>query len=197
VQRRAVQLNQDLQAALTALDDVASEPATNTALRALTATVTSLNPQLRFFGPFVTVCNNWNYFFTYLGEHFDEPDISGSAQRALLNTTGRQDNSLGSMGARQPANGESVKEGNAQYLQGQPYFHAVRPDGTADCESGQRGFINRAAKYFEPEYRIAIDPHTPGAQGPTFRGRPSVPAGQTFAPEPETGLSGTFDEGNK
>ena len=41
-----------------ALRDLAAAPATNAALRGLTATVTTLNPQLRFFGPYVTVCNS-------------------------------------------------------------------------------------------------------------------------------------------
>ena len=31
------------------------------------------------------------------------------------------------------------------------------------------------------------DPHTPGAQGPTFAGRPRVPPGETFTREPLTG----------
>jgi ABC-type transporter Mla subunit MlaD len=195
VQRRAVELNEDLQDALVALESLAVEPTTNTALRALTGTVTSLNPQLRFLGPFITVCNSWNYFFTYLGEHFDEPDISGMAQRALLNHTGRQDDSLGSMGARRPANGKNVQEGNAQYMQGQGWMHAIMPDGTADCENGQRGFPFRIAKFFEPEYHIGIDPNTPGAQGPTYTGRPRVPEGQTFSRDPQTGLSSRLDEG--
>ena len=80
--------------------------------RRSTATVTTLNPQLRFYGPYVTVCNAPNYFFTYLAEHFSEADSTGSAQRALLNFAGQQDDSLGSMGADEPANGKSVKQGN-------------------------------------------------------------------------------------
>ena len=96
-----------------ALRDLAEAPGTNAALRGLTATVTTLNPQLRFYGPYVTVCNSWNYFWTYLAEHFSEPDTTGSAQRALLNSTGRQEDSLGSMGADEPANGEGVHRGHA------------------------------------------------------------------------------------
>jgi ABC-type transporter Mla subunit MlaD len=195
VQRRAVELNEDLRDTLETLEDVASEPTTNTALRALTATVTTLNPQLRFYGPFITVCNSWNYFWTYNGEHFDEPDITGTTQRALLNHGGRQDNSLGSMGARQPANGKNVQEGTPQYFQGQVWMHAITRDGKADCENGQRGFIHRAAKFFEPDYNIAIDPNTRGAQGPVFHGRTEVPAGQTFTREPQTGASSGHDEG--
>jgi phospholipid/cholesterol/gamma-HCH transport system substrate-binding protein len=116
VQERAVALNDRLQDTMGALEELTTEPATNTALRGLTATVTTLNPQLRYYGPFVTVCNSWNYFWTNVAEHFSEEDITGSAQRALFNFAGQQDNSLGAMGATAPANGENVKRGNAQYF---------------------------------------------------------------------------------
>ena len=45
------------------------------------------------------------------------------------------------MGADEPANGEGVIEGTPQYAQDQPYGAAVAPDGRADCEAGQRGFV--------------------------------------------------------
>src|SRR5262249_18371007 len=129
VQQRAVALNDRLQDTMNALEDLTEAPTTNTALRAVTASVTTLNPQLRYYGPFVTVCNSWNYFWTNVAEHFSEEDTTGSAQRALFNFAGQQDNSLGAMGATAPANGENVKQGNAQYFQGQVYGAAVTPDG--------------------------------------------------------------------
>jgi virulence factor Mce-like protein len=187
VQERAVELSDELRKTLVSVRELAEAPGTNAALRGLTATVATLNPQLRFYGPYVTVCNNWNYFWTYLAEHFSEPDTTGSAQRALLNLTGRQEDSLGSMGADEPANGEGVIEGTPQFSQDQPYGAAVAPDGRADCEAGQRGFVERQARFFPERYRIARDPRSPGLQGPTFAGRPRVPAGQTFSAEPETG----------
>jgi hypothetical protein len=33
---------------------------------------------------------------------------------------------------------------------------------------------------------VNLNPRTPGAQGPTFKGSPRVPEGQTFAAAPET-----------
>ena len=77
IQRRVPELNERLEGTFAALEDLTAAPSTNAALRALTATVTTLNPQLRFYGPFVTVCNAPNYFFTYLAEHFSEPDQTG------------------------------------------------------------------------------------------------------------------------
>ena len=118
VQKRAVKLNDELAKTLGSVRELAEAPGTNAALRGLTATVTTLNPQMRFYGPYVTVCNSWNYFWTYLAEHFTEQDSTGQAQRALVNTSPRQEDSVGSMGADEPANGEDVKEGNAAYSPG-------------------------------------------------------------------------------
>ncbi len=187
VQRRMPELNKKLEGTFAALQDLTSAPSTNAALRALTATVTTLNPQLRFYGPYVTVCNAPNYFFTYLAEHFSEPDSVGESQRALANTAGQQDDPLGAMGADQAANGHEVKGGNAQFLHGDPYGAAITPDGRADCEAGQRGYPERNARFYDKSFKIDQDARTPGAQGPTYAGRPRVPAGQTYTSIPETG----------
>ena len=186
VQKRVPALNEQARKTLNTVRDLAEAPGTNAALRGLTATVTTLNPQLRFYGPYVTVCNSWNYFWTYLAEHFSEPDTTGSAQRALANFAGPQEDSLGSMGADEPANGKNAA-GTPQYAQDQPYGAAVAPDGRADCEAGQRGYVERQARFFPKQYKIARDPRSPGLQGPTFTGRPRVPRGQTFTAQPETG----------
>ncbi len=188
IQRRVPELNQRLEGTFAALQDLTSAPSTNAAIRALTATVTTLNPQLRFYGPYVTVCNAPNYFFTYLAEHFSEPDTVGESQRALANTAGRQDDSLGSMGADAPANGQEVLQGNKQYLHGDPYGAAITPDGRADCEAGQRGYPERNARFYSSNFKIDQDARTPGAQGPTYTGRARVPAGETYSAIPETGV---------
>jgi len=187
VQRRVPELNKRLEGTFAALEDLTSAGSTNAAIRALTATVTSLNPQMRFYGPYVTVCNAPNYFFTYLAEHFSEPDQVGHSQRAIANLSGRQDDSVGSMGADEPANGNEVIEGNKQYLHGNPYGAAITPDGRADCEAGQRGYLERNARFYDKRFKIEQDARTPGAQGPTYKGRARVPAGQTYTSIPETG----------
>jgi virulence factor Mce-like protein len=186
VQERVPALNEQARKTLNSVRDLAEAPGTNAALRGLTATVTSLNPQLRFYGPYVTVCNSWNYFWTYVAEHFSEPDTTGSAQRALVNFAEPQEDSLGSMGADEPANGKDAA-GTPQFAQDQPYGAAVAADGRADCEAGQRGFVERQARFFPKQYKVARDPRSPGLQGPTFTGRARVPRGETFTAEPETG----------
>jgi virulence factor Mce-like protein len=186
VQRRAPELNEELGKTLDQLRTLAEAPGTLPGVRGLSATVRTLNPQLRFYGPFVTTCNSVNYFFTYLAEHFSEPDSTGQAQRALLNTAGPQDDGIGRMGADEPANG-GPGEGTKQYAQNQPYAAAITPTGEADCETGQRGWLERNAAGLPANYRVNLNPRTPGVQGPTFTGRPRVPEGQTFTYAPETG----------
>jgi virulence factor Mce-like protein len=187
VQKQVPELNERLEGTFAAIEDLTSAPSTNAAIRALAGTVTTLNPQLRFYGPFVTVCNAPNYFFTYLAEHFSESDGTGESQRAIANFAGLQDDSVGSMGADEPANGHEVIEGNKQYLHGDPYGAAITPDGRADCEAGQRGYLERHARFYDKRFKIEQDARTPGAQGPTYTGRARVPGGQTYTSVPETG----------
>ena len=49
---------------------------------------------IKYLGPYQTVCNDWNYFWTYLSEHVSEQTNFGFAQRALINTanTGQPNN---------------------------------------------------------------------------------------------------------
>ena len=189
VSRRGVALNNRLASTLTALGELVAQPDTDRALRGLTGTVTSLNPALRFIGPYITVCNTANYFLTDLSEHVSEPDNTGTSERALLNSAGRQDNSLGAIGAYEPANGENVTDNSTpQFGQNPAAGRAITDDGKADCENGQRGFLHRQARFVaDKRFKIQHDWRTPGVQGTLFGGRASVPPGQTFTALPETG----------
>ncbi|WP_372790731.1 MlaD family protein [Paraconexibacter sp.] len=191
VQRRAVTLNRELGRTLSALERLSNDPGTGIALRGLTRTTGILNPFLRFLGPYITVCNYFNYSWTHAGEHLTEPDPTGTAQRTLLNQTPRNQNpaspSIGSLGAAAPANGEPVVSGSPVNLHNNLYSAAINRDGTADCESGQRGYLKRLNTYGKPELNTVVDPHIPGSQGPTFTGRPRVPEGQTFTRAPQSG----------
>jgi len=191
VQRRAVTLNRELGRTLAAVRRLATSPGTGTALRGLTRTTGILNPLLRFVGPYITVCNYFNYAWTHAGEHLTEPDPTGTSQRSLLNQAPRNQNptspSIGSIGAPRASNGEPVLSGAPVNLHSNAYSAAVNRDGTADCESGQRGYLKRVNTYGDPAMNTVVDPHIPGSQGPTFTGRPRVPEGQTFTRAPQTG----------
>jgi virulence factor Mce-like protein len=196
VLRRSIKLDQRLQDAMRALRDLAIAPSTNLAVRALNGTVTTLNPQLRFYGPYQTVCDNPTLFFTYLAEHISEEDAKGFAQRALLNSAngGKNpdggNNSVGTQGATGFANGvgPANPRGAVEYLHGQPYGAAIDTHGNADCEKGQRGYPEgRLSKDGPAGFKIVTDPHTPGNQGPNYFGRAHVPPGETFQREPSIG----------
>jgi virulence factor Mce-like protein len=194
VLRRTPRLNQDLVIALRALRDLSRSPTTNIALDGLTATFATLNPTLRFIGPHVTVCNYFTYWWTFIADHLSEEDATGTLQRIQVKNAPRQTNGLASFGATEPANGEGADpvttalEGDPVHLHKQEWGRAVDEQGNADCESGQRGYPERVAANAPPNFKIAIDSRTPGNQGPTFTGKPKVPAGQTFSAEP-TGLA--------
>ncbi len=169
-------------------------PGTNVALNALASTTHTLNPMIRYLGPYQTVCDYWNYWWTYLAEHLSEQTEFGFAQRAMLNfTDGTQPDNVGSAGATQPAAGQA---GGPEFLHAQPYGAAIDNQGNADCETGQRGYPKKL-NAFDPQGRnLAVDPHTPGDQGPTFHGRARVPAGETFSRNPQTGPQLPSDPSN-
>ncbi len=199
--RRTPALNANLQQVLGALKQLTLAPTTDIALNALTATVGTLNPMIRYLGPFITVCNDWNYFFTFLGEQFSVPDTYGFAQRLGFGQTSTAPGTIvndvaGTSPAFAPANGQVTKKititndvPNAvpQYAHGQAYGAAVDNQGNADCEGGQRGYPMKLNQYDPLKRNLVVDPHTPGDQGPTYTGSPRVPPGETFTRDPQTG----------
>ena len=187
-------LNANLQQVLSAVQQLALAPGTNAALIGLTSTVGTLNPMVRYLGPFQTVCNGWNYWWTYVAEHLSAQTDFGFAQRAMINLASPSGGSVGQQGVTTPANGTSGSDsppltvfGGLQYLHAQSYGAAIDDQGNADCETGQRGWPKKLNQ-FDPQHRnLAVDAHTPGNQGPTFAGRAHVPAGETFSRNPTTG----------
>jgi len=197
---RTPSLNANLQQVMGALKNLAQAPGTNMAVNALTGTVQTLNPMIRYLGPYQTVCDDWNYFWTYLSEHLSEQTDFGFAQRALINlANSAQPNNIGQAGATAPVNGggsDSLLTGGNEYLHSQNYGAAISTTGAADCETGQRGFVHQL-NHFDPQGRLlATDVHTPGNQGPTFAGRTQVPKGETFTRAPTTGPLPSYNPSN-
>jgi ABC-type transporter Mla subunit MlaD len=212
VTRRSVALQDEVGRTMAELRDLAAAPTTNGAIRGLTATVTTLQPQLRFLGPYVTVCNYWNIFWTFVAEHFTAPDPSGSAQRVLLNGGDDQDDDVSSsMGANEYATGRNVvkpggiKEYTHNNIAGGNALASgpTGPDGSADCTAGQQGYSYSANNRDDtPDrfYRRTVvdqlnDLFFDRPKGSTFnkfdkrgrgfgRNRPRVPEGQTFTDIP-------------
>ncbi len=71
---RTPALNANLQQVLDALKNLSLAPGTNIAINGLTSTVTTLNPMVRYLGPYQTVCDDWNYFWTYISDQVSPAD---------------------------------------------------------------------------------------------------------------------------
>jgi len=191
VLRRTPRFTGKLEGTLRALRDLAASPTTDMTIQGLTATMKTLNPTLRWVGPHVTVCNYFTYFWTFFADHISDEDATGTVQRVQVKLAPLlQNNSMMLLGKPYPANGGPIDPlqkalfGDAAALHDQPYSAAVDANGNADCESGQRGYLDRLATGYPQNLNIVLDPRTPGAQGPTYKGRARVPAGQSFSSEP-------------
>jgi virulence factor Mce-like protein len=209
VMQRSIQMNKDLQGALEALKNLVTTPTTIGGLRGLTDTVNTLQPQARFLGPYVTVCDYWTKFWTFNAEHFSAPDPTGGSERALLNNASSQDDGVTSQGANEFVHGVGTNTNDPTHA-GVPQFlhnntsggYAIAPDGSAYCQKGQQGYaygVNR----FRPDgygaYRRSVVDQpvfspTPNF-GPDFAyqdrngkgvglGPDRVPAGETFTQNP-------------
>jgi virulence factor Mce-like protein len=189
---RTPSLDVKLQGVMSALKTLAQAPGTGIALNALTYTVDTLNPMIKYLGPYVTVCNDWNYWWSNLASDVGEATSFGYAQRALFNQTNpAQTNNVGSAGATAPVNGGGIANlpvaGGNEYAHGALYGAAVDNAGNADCETGQRGYVLKE-NHLDPQGRdFDTDQHTPGDQGSTFTGIAHVPKGETFSRSPTTG----------
>jgi hypothetical protein len=142
----------------------------------LRETMGLLAPLSRFLGPYQTVCNYWNYSWTWLSDHINDTDQTGTIERIRAKQpSSAQTSGLGKYGQAFPI----------PTLHAQNYGAAIGPNGEADCETGQRGFPRHLAAGVDDNFPIAGDSVTPGLQGPTFTGRPRVPAGETYSSQPE------------
>jgi virulence factor Mce-like protein len=191
---RTPSVNHKLEGVLSSLKSLALDPGTNLALNGLNATVGTLNPMIRYLGPYVTVCNQFNYFWDEIQDLVSEQTSFGMAQRALIQFNNHQASNAGVAGSTYPANGyqpgdppDTGYPGDAEYAHGPAYAGAVNNDGTADCEVGQRGY-QAMQNGLDPMHRSLVsDAHTPGAQGTTWAGLSRVPAGETFSRNPQVG----------
>ncbi len=140
---------------------------------------------IRYLGPYQTVCDDWNYFWTYLSDHVSEQTSFGTAQRALLNLAQpTQTNNVGQQGATAPANGggsDSLLSGGNEYLHGQAYGAAIDNQGNADCETGQRGYprssttTTRSTAIWPPTRTRPVTRARPSPAGPRAQGRDVQP----------------------
>ncbi len=160
-------MNERLRQVFVALHRIAADPETGITLGRLKETFDSAKPLAGYVAPIQTVCNYWNYWFTYLTEHITERDQIGYQQRIALvgGTAGPTEGNF----VQGPLNGYSGIQANGRtnatigdpvqslapdvfaphqipILHGDPYGPLGQPQfngpgGTPDCQSGQTGYL--------------------------------------------------------
>jgi hypothetical protein len=201
VMARTPPINRKLGQVFTELRSLVRQPQTKTSLLRLRETFDQAAPAATYIAPFQTVCNYWNYWFTWLPEHLTQRDDLGTTQRvAIIGTPGTN---LPPPTAQTPIGGYSglVANGKAApsapspdnpvpnpdnlkfephtfpITHGNPYQPAVDSAGNADCQGGQSGYLLGDLRVpGQPPSNPAVGvPNIPGNRGPTFAGRGSVP----------------------
>jgi phospholipid/cholesterol/gamma-HCH transport system substrate-binding protein len=181
-----------------ALDDLVGHPSTLLALNDLGTTTKVTKPLVEFVAPNQIVCDYLTYFFTVNGNHFAEPVKGGTAelvsaqQASPEQDNGPNDTTNSERPSDIPANqdGTTTKDSEGNYLaarHGQPYASAIDAQGNADCENGQRGYLEgpwiEDSRFGHARYPPSNDPtkgggshvvgleYTPGLQGGTYASR--------------------------
>jgi virulence factor Mce-like protein len=185
VLEKAPALYERTEGVLDALYDAAANPSTLEALRNLDDALSVAAPLVEYIAPYQTVCNYWTYYWTSIGEHVSEPVRGGTIQRVLLRSDDNtQDNRLSdSTGERpvdipagQPAIGARGPIRDLETLHTHPYGPAIDAAGNADCQTGQRGYLERLVtnmRYPVGELggnHIVADSNIPGLAGPSIAG---------------------------
>jgi hypothetical protein len=203
---QTVTLNRNTEKVFRALDDLVQEPTTGLALNDLRDTLAVTKPLINYVAPFQTVCDYTTIFFTGLGQHQSEGVSNGTAERVLLKTDNNvQDNRYGNVYNDRPVdlpkgvNPITAKTAAGDALQvwrDGTYFAAIDPQGNADCEMGQTGYMQGplgSGRYpahgpvpgddpnftqfnrnFAGGTHTIMEAHVPGLQGTTFTGVPNL-----------------------
>ena len=185
---RTPPVNRKLGQAFTELRSLVRQPQTKTSLLRLRETFDQAAPAASYIAPFQTVCDYWNYFFTWLPEHLTQRDDLGTTQQVVIVGTPPgpqvQTDIGGYSGLAASGRAGTLSPNPGQFqphtlpiLHYNDYGSAVDGFGNADCASGQHGYpLGSLRLPGQPAANPAIEVgNIPGDQGPTFAGRTRVP----------------------
>jgi ABC-type transporter Mla subunit MlaD len=176
---RTPELNRQLRKALVELRSLVQQQTTGVALDRLNQALAQLKPTLRWVVPAQTVCNYWNYWFTYLPAAFDRDQVGWNFRQALTNAPpGPQTLQLGPLTVSVPGEVETPMAGYSGFtangkagpvpnpadngkfkptelpiLHAPPYSPSGQ-NGNEDCQIGQSGYLLGAS----PEVRLPGQP---------------------------------------
>src|SRR3954465_8547471 len=203
---QTVTLNRNTEEVFRALDELVQDPSTDLALNDLRDTLGVTKPLINYVAPFQTVCDYTTIFFTGLGQHQSEGVQRGVGQRVLLKGDNMvQDNRYNNVyNDRPPDLPRGVNPITAKAANGMPlevfrdgtYFRAIDPQGNADCEIGQTGYMagplgngrypphgpvpgddpafTQFNRNFAGGTHTLVVPTVPGLVGTTFSGDPNL-----------------------
>ena len=165
--------NTRLRAVFRELNQLSSQPTTRLALQRLGDTFDAAEPLAVWTVPAQTVCNYWNYYFTYFANAISEPDNVGYTYRQIVTGTPLpfevQSDIAGYAGTT--ASGRALdgtfKPFELPIANAGPYMPSGQQD--ADCQLGQRGYpLGAAPLPGQPESSAAnLTSDLPGSRGPT------------------------------
>ena len=147
VLRDSVATNRRLRGALASLNRLVTQPRTKVTLQRLEETFDAAKPLAQWVAPAQTVCNYWNYWFTFtanglsdrdqvgyaLRQNLTEFPLSGEVQAPATGYSGLQSN-----GRLSTAAGGTFEPYEIPILNAHPYGPTGQKN--ADCQGGQSGY---------------------------------------------------------
>jgi ABC-type transporter Mla subunit MlaD len=188
---RTPRMNRDLEAVFRQLRQLVDQPTTLVTLQRLEETFDEATPLAEWVVPAQTVCNYWNYWFTFLTEHLTDRDQVGYNQRVVIVGMPQGDRQVQAAGGltftapgetEAPLAGYSGKQANGIFsptgefqpyempiLHGNPYGPTGQAGSQADCQSGQTGYAlgNFPVPGQSPDSPVVATSNLPGSRGPT------------------------------
>ena len=177
VMRDQPPVNRRLRGALRELNQLVAQATTRVTLMRLGETFRNARPLAEWVVPAQTVCNYWNYWFTFLPGGLTDRDQVGHSLRQMLtrypSAPAQAESGIGGYSGI-GANGRTGLSGGGEF---RPYeiplinSHAYGPTGqrAADCQGGQFGYPLGHIRVpgqalFDPANRVS---DLPGSRGPT------------------------------
>jgi ABC-type transporter Mla subunit MlaD len=155
------------------LNQLVGQPTTRLSLQRLDDTFDAAEPLAVWAVPAQTVCNYWNYSFTYFGNAFSEPDSIGYTYRQIVTGTPlpfEVESDIagyaGTTASGRAADG-TFKPFELPIANVGPYMPTGQQD--ADCQLGQRGYpLGAEPLPGQPASSAAnLTSDLPGSRGPT------------------------------
>jgi ABC-type transporter Mla subunit MlaD len=188
---KTVRMSHDLQSVFGQLRQLVTQPTTMITLQRLEETFDEATPLAEWVAPAQTVCNYWNYWFTFLTEHLTDRDQVGFNQRVVIVGMPQGDRQVQAAGGltftapgetEAPLAGYSGKQANGIFsptdefqpyeqpiLHGNPYGPTGQKGSQADCQAGQTGYPlgNFPVPGQSPDSPAVGISNLPGSRGPT------------------------------